>query len=463
MENAIQEAKRARFSDALNGISLYGRLFVKTAIRPIAVVEVVGYMGLVLTLFYLINPQDPLLMMLSFPWPWLVATALALRYGALLGVLAGLLIVGDWEWLYHGYEGTGPQVFPVMTMAGGLIQVILVGHVRDVWANTAVRANGVNGYLNDHLASLTTAHFLLRNSHDRLERDLFTRPTTLRGALEQMREVVPLEEEGKEMQGLLNAQTMLDMVAMICQLNAAAIYPVGRNGQIMEVPVAHLGSLLPLNRHDMVLHDCLDNQMLAHLKTVDADRLGTYYVAAPIAISSGELVGVLVVSDINFMSLNHDNMQLLLVLLDYYGDSLQQQQLVFPVHQSLPQCPFRFAAELERISHLKRLYDVDSSLVALRVPRTGSGDLQYQQLTRQLRALDLIWQIQGDQSHIAIFLMPLTTKDGIVGYLRRVETQLKQNFGTTLAEAEINSYSLPIRSEGGGMDLKSLYDQVRVW
>ena len=40
---------------------------------------------------------------------------------------------------------------------------------------------------------------------------------------------------------------------------------------------------------------------------------------------------------------------------------------------------------------------------------------QYQQLTRQLRALDLIWQIQGDQSHIAIFLMPLTTKDGSGG------------------------------------------------
>ena len=90
MENAIQTAKKSRFSDALDGVTLYSRFFAKTIIRPVAVIEVVGYMGAAIGVFYLINPQDPLLLLLSYPWIWLVATALALRYGALMGVLAGL-------------------------------------------------------------------------------------------------------------------------------------------------------------------------------------------------------------------------------------------------------------------------------------------------------------------------------------------------------------------------------------
>lgn len=462
MENAIQEAKRARYSDALNGVSLYGRLVTRTVIRPIAIAEVLGYMGVTLLLFYWIRPQDPLLLMLPFPWVWLVAAVLALRYGALLGVAAGLLIVLDWEWLYRGYPGAGLLSFPVMTVSGGFILVILVGHVRDVWANMAVRANGVNAYLNDHLASLTTAHYLLRTSHDRLERDMFTRPTTLRGAIEKMREVVPLADHTTpESDELKNAQAMLDLVAMICQINGAVVYPVASNGQVKDDPVASLGQPVPLDRDDLVLRDCMERQMLAHLMTVEASRKESYFVAAPIAAVSGSVMGVLVVTDISFMSLNHDNMQLLLVLLDYYGDSLLQQQLVSPIHRLMPQCPFRFAAELERTSHLKQTFDVDSALVGLSFPRTGPGDLQYQHVVRQLRALDMVWLDHGDQRQFALFLMPLTEENGVAGYLRRIEGTLQSSFGTTMDGANIRSYSLPIKSGNVAAELKTLYDQVR--
>lgn len=461
MENAIQESKRARFSDALNGITLYGRLVAKTAIRPIAVIEVAAYMVLILVLFYFIHPQDPLLLMLPFPWVWLVATALALRYGALLGVMAGLIVVLDWELLYRGYHGAGPMSFPVMFMSGGLILVIMAGHVRDVWANIIVRADGINSYLNDQLASLTTAHFLLRTSHDRLERDLFTRPATLRGAIEKMREVVPLAEGQRTSEGLEGAQKMLELVVMICQINSATVYPISANGEVNNMPVAHVGDSIPLDRGDLVLQDCLERQLLAHLQTVDADRLDSYYIAAPIMVATGEIAGVLVVNDVTFMSLNHDNMQLLLVLLDYYGDSLIQQQLVAPVQRVMPRCPFRFAAELERVSHLKQIYDIDSSLVGLSFPRTGPGDLQFQQVTRQLRALDLVWVDQIDKRQFAIFLMPLTEENGVTGYLKRIESNLQSSFNTTMAGADIRYYSLPVSSGDVAIVLKNIHDQVR--
>jgi hypothetical protein len=462
VENAIQTAKKARFSDALEGVTLYSRFFAKTAIRPVAVIEVVGYMGAAIGAFYLIDPQDPLLLMLDFPWVWLVATALALRYGALMGVLAGLMIVLAWELLYRGYQGNGTPGFPVMLMSGGLVQVILAGHVRDVWANLAVRANGINGYLNDHLASLTTAHYLLRVSHDRLERDLFTRPATLRSALEHMREITALSTDPEVLHSpFRGAQAALDLIAMICQLGSATLYAVASNGQVVDVSYAEVGTPIPLNRDDPVLKDCLARESLSHLKAVDAEKLGSYYVAAPIIPVSGELIGVLLVHQIHFMALNHDNMQLMRVLLDYYGDGLEKYQLVGQVHRLLPQCPHGFAAELARISHLKQLYDIDSSLVALSFPRSGSGDLQFQQVIRQLRSLDMLWTGQNDERQFALFLMPLTEKDGVAGYMNRIEAGLQQTFQATLAEAEIRFYSMPVKERDADRDLKMIYDQVR--
>jgi len=462
VENAIQAAKKARFSDALDGVTLYSRFFVKTAIRPVAVLEVVGYMGATIGVFYWINPQDPLLLMLTFPWIWLVATALALRYGALMGVLAGLMIVLAWEILYRGYQGNGALGFPVMFMSGGLVQVILAGHVRDVWSNLSVRANGINGYLNDHLASLTTAHYLLRVSHDRLERDLFTRPATLRSALEHMREITALSTASEEPHSpFKGAQAALDLISMICQLGSATLYSVASNGQVVDVSYAGVGTPIPLNQEDPVLKDCLARQSLSHLKAVDAEKLGSYYVAAPIVQVTGELIGVLLVHQIHFMALNHDNMQLMRVLLDYYGDGLAEYQLVGQVHPLMPQCPYGFAAEVERISHLKKLYDIESSLVALSFPRSGPGDLQFQQVIRQLRSLDMLWTDQNDERQFALFLMPLTEGDGVLGYMNRVEAGLKQTFQTTLAEAKIRFYSISVKARDAEMDLKTIYDQVR--
>jgi hypothetical protein len=462
VENAIQTAKKSRFSDALDGVTLYSRFFAKTVIRPVAVIEVVGYMGAAIGVFYLINPQDPLLLLLAYPWIWLVATALALRYGALMGVLAGLMIVLAWEILYRGYQGNGALSFPVMFMSGGLVQVILAGHVRDVWSNLLVRANGINGYLNDHLASLTTAHYLLRVSHDRLERDLFTRPATLRSALEHMREITALSTEAGEPDSpFKGAQAALDLISMICQLGSATLYAVASNGQVVDVAHAAVGTPIPLNRNDPVLKDCLTRQSLSHLKAVDAEKLGSYYVAAPIVQVSGELIGVLLVHQIHFMALNHDNMQLMRVLLDYYGDGLAQHQLVGQVHRLMPQCPYGFSAELERISHLKKLYDIDSSLVALSFPRSGPGDLQFQQVNRQLRSLDMLWTDQNDERQFSLFLMPLTEGDGVLGYMNRIEAGLQQTFQTTLAEAEIRFYSTSIKPRDADKDLKMIYDQVR--
>src|SRR3546814_452150 len=137
-------------------------------------------MALIMGLSYLSHPSDPLCLNSYFPWVGLAAMIAALRYGTLFGVVAGLCMMAGWRLLYGEADGAG---FPVMFFAGVLIQVVIAGYFRDTWASRAKRVGNTNQYLNDRLASITNNHYLLRISHDRLEKDLLSRPSTLRHAI----------------------------------------------------------------------------------------------------------------------------------------------------------------------------------------------------------------------------------------------------------------------------------------
>ncbi|MBU6494197.1 MAG: GAF domain-containing protein [Burkholderiales bacterium] len=455
--SAVQTDKQtsppqARASDPLGNVGYYGRLLAPALTRPVAVVEVICVMALAIGCSYLLRPADPLMVHIGFPWLWLVAAVMALRYGALLGVLAGICITAAW---YGFYGHAAGAEFPAMFFVGGLALVVISGHFCDIWGNRANRISSINTYLSDRLVAITNNHYLLRISHDRLEHDVLTRPVTMRDAIMRLRDFSPAQGGAAPDTPLPNVQGMLEFAALTCQIGDASIFPVTRE-RVEHVAAASVGEPFEVDSDDPLLRDCLEKNALSHLRELDETGRSAYLVCAPLIAASGKLIGVLVVRRMAFLSLNQDNLQLLLVLLGYYADSVEHRAMVDAITRRVPDCPYDFALELARLTHMKRASNIDSALVALVFARGTDGDSLFDQVTRTRRALDVLWAVRDAERQMAITLMPLTDDNGINGYLMRTENTLKSQFSTDFEKSRVAVHTVAVSSSDPGDVLQGL-------
>lgn len=429
------EGSAPRKAAAFGNVGRIRRMIAPAATRPFAVLESAIFMVIVLAILGALRPHDPLALTSVFPWIWLAPMILALRYGTLIGLFGAAFLLAEWVLLGHSAVGSG--AFPVAFFAGGFIQVIVVGHFGDTWGARAIQANAKNDYLSDRLVALTNNHYLLRLSHDRLEKDLLSQPTTLRDSIVELRRMSVqggLQDPGES---AVAAEHLMHYIAPICRLEQAAFYPV-RNNRVGTESMAIFGEPFALEVKDPLIAHALENGALAHLKMDESELPDSLYlVCAPLMAADGSIRGILVIRRMPFLSLTLDNLQLIQVLLGYFGDGLEHAELVRHVIDIVPDCPVEFALELSRLGRLAARTGVHSSLVSLTFPRTEASDSLFEHVSRRRRALDVFWEIQTAEHSIVVNLMPVTDIGGINGYLARIESSLRAQFATDLETARV--------------------------
>jgi hypothetical protein len=451
-------ASKPRHAHPFGNLGRVRRFLAPAVARPFAIVETIALVVAVLALTRWLHPEDPLLLHAGYPWVWLVSLLVALRYGSLLGLLSGVIMLGAWSFFYpHG------NAFPAMFFAGGLIQTILAGHFGDTWGSRAERASSLNDYLNDRLVALTNSHYLMRLSHERLEKDLLSRPTTLRDSITELRRLSVATDTALAVPAaaapggtLTGASGLLEFVAQACQIEVAALYPV-RDGKLGSQAIAQIGDAFELEANDELVMHALATLSVAHLKNEDTVvPVSQYLVCAPLVSADGELRALLIVKRMPFLSLNFDNLQLLLVLLGYYADGVEHSAFVQRILDSVPDCPYEFALDLSRLTRLQQKAGVASSLVALAFPRDEEGDSLFEHVMRRRRSLDVMWPVQTAKQSVLVNLMPATDTTGIDGYLARIEASLKAQFNTDLEHARVGVHTLHLEGDEPGAALLRL-------
>jgi hypothetical protein len=478
-------AAKTRTSNPFGNLGRVRRFVMPAVTRPFAIVETVVLIAAVVGISWLADHRDPLLLHAGFPWLWFAPLIVALRYGTLPGLLAGAMLLGAWKLFY---PATDP--WPVMVFVGGLLQTVIAGHFGDTWGHRAARASTINDYLNDRLVAITNSHYLMRLSHERLEKDLLSKPTTLRDSITELRRLsVTPDELGQNaaaasagsahaannsgpaenteqagqpgasaapLRALPGAHGLLEFVAQVCQIEVAALYPV-RNGRLGSEAAARVGDDFELAPNDELVTHAIRTMSVAHLKTEDIPAAQSQYlVCAPLVSADGQLLAMLVIKRMPFLSLNFDNLQLLLVLLGYYADGVEHASLVEGILAAVPGCPYDFALDLGRLTRLQRDAGIASSMVALAFPRDEAGDSLFEHVIRRRRALDLMWPVQTASQSVLVNLMPATDTTGIDGYLARIETSLSAQFNLDLESARIGVHTLHLGAMEPGPALHRL-------
>ncbi|MDB0525549.1 PelD GGDEF domain-containing protein [Ralstonia solanacearum] len=446
-----RQQDRRRNAQGIGASTWYGRVIAPTITRRTPILETIGATMVAIGIVWLFEPGNPLLLGHGFPWIWLVPLILALRYGTLLGAVAALVVVGAW-WVFYG-QG----VFPRMYFLGGLMMMLVGGQYGDIWGARLSRARIVNGYLNDRLAALTKNHFLLRLSHERLENDLLAKPTTLRDTLTQLRNLAlaarehASSDDAPDVAQLPGATQFLQWAAQACQLEVAAMVRVTGN-RVDPEPVARVGTPFEIAADDPLVQHCIDTHTLGHpqapeLRHEDGSR---YVACAPVLSGADELIGIVVVQQMPFLSLSYENLQFLLVLLGYYADGVRHLTVSSEILDLVPDAPYEFALDLGRLARLHRDTGIDSSVVALIFGHDEASDALFEQVVRSRRALDVVWQVRGSARRAIVTLMPLSGAGAVSAYLVRIEDSLRAQFGVDFEAAHISVQTLHVTGEHPG-------------
>lgn len=392
----------------------------------------------VLTLFApligsLLDSSDPFFIHTAFPWLWFGPLLVALRYGVALALSSASLVALLWFVSSVGGLVTGD--FPLHYMLGGALITLIAGQFSTVWSTRLRRSDQLSRHASERFEQLSRAYFMVRHSHDRLEQNLVSRPVTLRQAMMELQRL--LANTGGAVNPKL-ANELMVILAHYCSLSSAALYAV-HSGEPDQEPLAQCGKGAPYMPDDLLLQSALESGTTAYqaANRLTSGQESCYLVAAPVRTSTGKILGVLLVTDMPFMALHRETLQILGVLLAYAADHVEAAMIAQDLIVIYPDCPAIFGSELVKMTRLKRDLDVVSTLVVINLHPGPRLDELCLVLERQQRGLDHSWRRDLGWGVQFVTLMPFSGPAAIDGYQARLNAVLKGQFQLSLKSAGI--------------------------
>ena len=383
---------------------------------------------------YLFSRDDPFFVLADFPWLWFGPLLVALRYGVAPALSSVVFLVV--LWFGTSFSGLITADFPLHFMLGGALLTLIAGQFSTVWATKLRRSDLLSGHASERFEQLSMAYFVMRHSHDQLEQNLIMRPVTLRQAIVELRALLA-GGSGAISRDL--AQELLVLLTHYCSLSSAAIYEL-HNGVPDTEPLAQCGKGAPLRKDDLLLRSAIESGHTAYqaANRLNSEDQSCYLVAAPIRTSSGCLLGVLLVTDMPFMALHRETLQILAVLLAYSADNVEAAGIAGTLITVYSDCPSAFGAELVKMTRLKRELDITSTLVVINLSPGPQRDELCLLLERQQRGLDHSWRRDIGWGVQFVTLMPFSGTASAEGYQARLDSVLKKQCQMSLQSPGIS-------------------------
>lgn len=406
------------------------------------------------------RPNDPFYLSGPIPWVAFAPILCSLFYGTFKGALSLSILVGLLIW----HQPTPIlESLPIREYIAGISTItLLTGIFSSYWFSRILHVEHLNLYVREHLEALSREYYMLRVSHDRLEYAYIAKPTSMRDVFYQIQQNMqhsqnPLSPEA--------GQKLLGLFTQFCSINSAVFCEYHTRMQQPHL-IAHLGENFQIDLDDPLLKKALKEKVTAYtsISEIELRYKSQYLAVIPLLNTDMEYMGFIVIKDMGFWGLTHDNLEVLSVLAAYFAIQFSAVQTAENCLRSFPECPAQFAQELERMVYLWKYYKVKSSLICLVVPEITEQNNIIYSLQQQKRSLDCTWifspTVTQKSAKFFITLMPLTSMEGINGYYTRLTSWLKHTFSQDIQQNGFHFRSHPLNKESAVNQLKQFLIEV---
>jgi len=381
---------------------------------------------------YLLKPADPFCLD-GLPWVFIAVIMVALRYGTLFGMVSKIVTFVS-LYLYSGQINI--LVIHKYYWTWGVILTFVCGEFNSAWSNKLNTYKQLENYIKTKLSNLTHTYYLTQLSNDRLQQSLLSKPMTIQTA------IIKLRKDLIDAKSALTpkiASRLLNLFEQFCSIEKAAIFAFKDNQFVIE-PLAYLGKSFQLDLDD----DLIKKSHLGEYKAVyhAVNQLTEFqtskYLATNVIASGDEkILGILVIKEMSFWSLTDETLQSLNVLSMYVADQIWAIENSAALLEKYPTCPPEFAAELNKLIHLKKAIDIDSSIIAFIMPKDIKHDVILLEINKNLSGLGHVWVYTHEQHDMMFILKPFSSAIDISNFLNKIKQILKENFGIKLGEQRI--------------------------
>jgi hypothetical protein len=389
----------------------------------------------------------PALAEVLLPLLTLVPVLCGVRYGFVAGSAAALLLMLVLLQLAH-FPPEALHAFPKLQAAVYLLCGSLAGQFHDYWARTLceLRAQAARDRL--RLAQFTGTFHVLKASHAQLERRLAGSRTSLRSALQRLKDQMTRAPAGpREPLGGLGA-ALLELLAESCHLHSGTAYEVGANGLIAAEPAASFGQVTPLSPFHPMLREALGTGSVVSVRANDSG-VEQILAVVPLVDSLGHIHGVISVNQMAFIAIHQHTLDLMAVIARHAGDMLASRARLAADAGSNEALLCRLRRSMAD-AHLHRL---PLAVVGFRILEgSARGELVGHCLDVH-RGIDQSWLGQDRLGQpVVVVLMPMPDEDAAHRHVQRLRTHVAQQCGATVASAGIEAFVIMLEDDRSAED-----------
>jgi uncharacterized membrane protein YqaE (UPF0057 family) len=382
--------------------------------------------------------HDPLSLHSPYPWIWFAPVAIALHYGLLASQFSIFLLLFDYL-----YKDTSP-LFTIdfqLFVLGGFVMTMICAIWQNSWAKKIAYNKGVSNYLQQRIQNIAYSYKLISLAYKRLENNYIAQPVTIRTSMNELRQMLGHMDASSEAEIF---KRLINILAIHCSLETAAIFPV-KNNKVIPEAITSIGTIIQPSNDNYFIKHCIENATLTHM-TADEILKGhqsDYVIGAPLIDHHNKIYALLLIEELPFLSLNDENIATINLLLQYFIEGNMVKNAEAILHQ-FPDCSVSFANELQRLFNLERKIKKDSTLVAFKILDEEHVEDYVFRLKQEIRGLDSWWVTRYNTIEVLMVLMPFTNRAAMESYKLRIDDILMKEYRFRLNQKEIkfNSYQL---------------------
>ncbi len=362
-------------------------------------IVIVSFLGI----GYAIDPEDIFMLNMDFSFLAIILAVITLFHGISSGFLAMLILAIVMHYAYAEF-----QYFYYLKE---FILVMIYGEFHYYWNRIINQQNTENKFTREKLSQLSKAFYMLKISHDQIEKSYVVKPMSLRNS------ILEIKENHERDKSSNYYQEFLQLLQKTLNIEYAFLLTV-EEYENMSVLV-QTDSSETIDTKDLLIKDSYRKQMSLYVST-DGAYSGSKYLASIPAMIKGEIIGMLVISEMPFMSFNKDNLISATILVNYMFNEMKKMEIMKTIDNFLPLFQSNFRFESYRLHHLNKNFATETTMLLFKSHNKLSTHLLIEVIKKNLRTLDIMSTIKSENFEIIAILFPFADASSVDGFVERI-------------------------------------------
>ena len=374
---------------------------------------------LIFLIFYLIigfsiNPDDPFLINQPVSYFMVFLVTVTLFYGLTGGIITISLAVPIMLYFY--------EKFPLNFFLWHLLLTLIAGEFHYYWGRKIALSEEERRYIEEKFEDTKKDLFLLKISHDQIERSYLIKPISVRRVLEDIKKSIVKDK--------IPYQKFMELISQVCFIESGAIF-LRKDKRFNKV--AEFGDKVELDLDDPLVRNCIEKGEISFISQLH-DKTSKYLSVIPVIDKKNDKVNaILLIKKMPFLHLHADNIFSISVFFFWFIKELEFREYISDLQKKFPNIDPVFLKELKKVSELKTLYDIESSIVTFTLNEEDKSLFIF--LEERIRGLDIIFSYESQYGEYVIcILLPLTNLSSCKGFIERIKKEIIEYFGISYWE-----------------------------